>query len=250
MRRAVSTIEPPREIGPAQNGLLGALDEDTFRTIARDLTPVSLELGAVLQAHLSPPRAVLFPCGGICSVVTLLPDGAMLEVAMVGREGFVGVEASVDDAMTLGQVMVQIPTPHAWRMSADAFRKNLQRHASFRLVITRATLVYFGTVMQITACNSLHTVEQRLSRWLLMTQDRIGDDTLQLTHDQLSMMLGVRRPTVSNAAAMLQKSGAIAYHHGRIRVLDRDKVEAVTCQCYRAVRDLSTRLLELPAQAR
>ena len=83
-----------------------------------------------------------------------------------------------------------------------------------------------------------------------MTQDRVGGDALQLTHDQLSMMLGVRRPTVSNVAGMLQKSGAIAYHHGRIRVVDRGKLEDVTCQCYRAVRELSTRLMEVPAQMR
>jgi CRP-like cAMP-binding protein len=226
-----------------QNELLAALDPDSYRGISRDLTPVSLEFGAVLQTHLSRPRGVVFPCGGVCSVINLMPDGGMVEVAMVGREGFVGMEAAIDEGLTIGQVMVQIATQHAWRMSADAYRRNLQRYPNFRTLTSRFALVYFGTIMQTTACNSLHTAEQRLARWLLMTQDRVGGD-LPLTQELLSIMLGVRRPTVSVAAAMLQKIGAIAYNRGRIRIADRARLEDTACSCYHAICDLASRLVE------
>ena len=134
--------------------------------------------------------------------------------------------------------MVQAETDTCYRMSAEAFRKEMDRHGAFYDLLTRYGQALVGFIMQSTACNAVHSVDQRLSRWLLLAHDRVGRDEFPLTQEFAAMMLGTSRPTVTVVAGMLQKAGLIKYHRGRVTVVDRERLEAASCECYRTATDL------------
>ena len=123
-------------------------------------------------------------------------------------------------------------------MTADAFRREMDRHGAFHDLLTRYAQAFVGFIMQSTACNAVHTVEQRLARWLLMARDRMGSDEFPLTQEFAAMMLGATRPTVTVVAGTLQRTGLIRYHRGRVTILDGRRLEAASCECYRAATDL------------
>ena len=122
------------------------------------------------------------------------------------------------------------------QMGAATFLAEIERLDAFRRLVERYLLALFGQIFQAAACNRLHANEQRLSRWLLMTHDRVGTDTFQVTHDILGQMLGSRRGTVTLSAQLLQAAGLIAYHRGRVTIVDRDRLEAACCECYATLR--------------
>jgi CRP-like cAMP-binding protein len=134
--------------------------------------------------------------------------------------------------------MVQAETDICYTMSAQAFRQEMDRRGAFYELLTRYGQALVGFIMQSTACNAVHSVEQRLSRWLLMAHDRVGRDEFPLTQEFAAMMLGTSRPTVTVVAGTLQKAGLIKYHRGRVTVVDRKDLEAASCECYRAATDL------------
>ncbi len=181
---------------------------------------------------------VFFPGGGFCSELTLLENGAMIEVATVGREGMVGLAAGSDTGVAHSVAMVQAETETSYRLSADDYRAEMDRGGPFHALLTRYMHAHVGVIMQSTACNAVHRVEQRLARWLLMAHDRIERREFYLTQEFIAMMLGVARPTVTIVAGTLQKAGLIRYHRGRITILDRDRLEAAACECYRVATDL------------
>jgi len=223
----------------SQNGLLSALPPEDYKRLAHSLDVVPLKLRAILHKPGSPVDHVYFPGGGFCSIVTVLEDGSMVEVATVGREGMVGLGALSDGRSGSSAVMVQGETETCYRMAASAFRREMDRQGAFEGLLNRYTQAHMGFIMQSTACNAIHSVEQRLARWLLLAHDRMGRDAFPLTQEFVAMMLGAARPTVTIVAGMLQKAGLIRYRRGTVTIVDRKKLESASCECYRT----ATRLL-------
>ena len=162
----------------------------------------------------------------------------MVEVATVGSEGMVGTSVLFGDSPPSSTAMVQGETEICYRMAADACRVEMDRRGAFFELLTRYAHAFVGFIMQSTACNAVHSIEQRLARWLLMAQDRMGSETFPLTQEFVAMMLGATRPTVTVVAGTLQKAGLITYHRGRVTVVDRAKLEGASCECYRAATEL------------
>ena len=227
---------------PASNHLLATLaaaDRDRLRP---HLEPVDLLPRQALATPDAPITSVVFPLSGALSLLAAA-DEAVLEVALVGREGMIGLPVVLGTAVGLNmRVTVQVPGT-ALRLSADLLRAELERNAAFRALLLRYAQALFSQVMQSAICNRLHPVEERLARWLLMTRDRADDDELPLTQEFISLMLGVRRPGVTVAAGVLHKAGLIRCSYGRITVTARERLEASACGCYRIVREQYERLL-------
>jgi CRP-like cAMP-binding protein len=181
---------------------------------------------------------VYFPGGGFLSMLTVLEDGGMAEIATVGRKGMVGVSAVLDGAPVTSAAMVQGETDTCYRMKVEVFRQEVDRRGAFHELMTHYAQALFGFVAQSTACNAVHSVEQRLARWLLMARDRMASDDFPLTQEFVSMMLGASRPTVTVVAGTLQKAGLITYHRGHVTIVDGEKLEAASCECYRAATNL------------
>jgi CRP-like cAMP-binding protein len=236
-RSARSARNRPPPAGNA-NLLLAALPTADYARIRPALTVAPLVLKDTLHKPGEPIRDVYFPGGGFCSMLTVLEDGNMVEVATIGREGVVGVSAVLDGTLPTSITMVQGETDLCYRMKVDAFREEVDRHGAFHELMTHYTHALFGFVAQSTACNAIHTVEQRLARWLLMARDRMGRDDFPLTQEFVAMMLGASRPTVTIVAGTLQKFGLIKYRHGHVTIVDGASLEAASCECYRATTNL------------
>ncbi len=219
-----------------RNHLLAALPPADRQRILPTLELFPLTLKELLHKAGEPVKHVYFPGGGFLSVVTVLEDGSMVEVATVGREGAVGVTAVLDGAPAQSATLVQGESPLAYRMTASAFRTEMDRRGIFYEVMTRYMHAYIGFIMQSTACNAVHSVEQRLARWLLMAQDRMEAGKFPLTQEFVAMMLGVNRSTVTVVAGTLQQSKLIDYRRGQIEILDRARLESASCECYQATR--------------
>jgi CRP-like cAMP-binding protein len=175
-------------------------------------------------------------------MTTVMNNGAMVEVATIGFEGLVGVNAFLGDDVTPGATMVQVGDGTAVRMTLTAFRREVRRSVAFQDVVSRYAQALLATMMQSVACNTLHDLRQRCARWILSTHDRVHGEDFRLSHEFLAIMLGAQRPTVTVVAGTLQKAGLIRYKHGNVTVLDRKGLEAESCECYRAIRGHFTRL--------
>jgi CRP-like cAMP-binding protein len=223
--------------GRPRNRLLAALPDEDFRRILPSLTPIPIHAKRVLQKQSEPIRHVYFPNGGVCSITTVLADGTTVEAATVGDEGMLGVEAFLtDDPVAPGETVVQVPDTDAMMMSVEDLRREVAEHGALHDLLGRYTQIVIAQMMQTTACNALHQVQQRCARWLLMTHDRMHRESFHLSHEFLAVMLGVQRPTVSVVAATLQEAGLIGYTHGRVTVRDREGLEAAACECYPIIR--------------
>jgi CRP-like cAMP-binding protein len=220
------------------NHLLAALPPVDYARVLRSIDTVPLRLKEHVHKPGEPIRDVYFPGDGFCSVLTVLEDGMMVEVATIGREGAVGVSAVYDGTPSRSLTMVQAASSACYRMPVELFREEMDRRGAFYDLLTRYTQALVGLIMQSTACNAVHKVEQRLARWLLMAHDRVGADAFPLTQEFVAMMLGVARPTVSVVAGTLQRARLITYQRGRLTILDRPKLEAASCECYRTATDL------------
>jgi CRP-like cAMP-binding protein len=242
-RRALPSANRPPPTGNP-NRLLAALPSADYTRILPSLAIVPLTLKAVLHKPGEPIREVYFPGGGFCSMLTVLADGSMVEIATVGREGMIGVSAVLDGTPVTSAAMVQGASGTCYRMNVDAFRREIDRRGAFHELMAHYAHALFGFVAQSTACNAIHSVEQRLARWLLMAHDRMGADEFPLTQEFVAMMLGASRPTVTVVAGTLQKAGLIKYRHGRVTIVDREHLEAASCECYRAATDLLKRVTD------
>jgi CRP-like cAMP-binding protein len=232
-RRPSSSNRPP----PANN-LLAALPAEDYARLAPTLRNTPLKLKRFLHKPGEAVDQVYFPGGGFVSVVTVLKDGGMVEVATIGREGMLGISAISNGDPSPAATMVQAETDVCYTMSAQAFRQEMDRRGAFYDLITRYGQALVGFIMQSTACNAVHSIEQRLSRWLLLAHDRVGRDDFPLTQEFAAMMLGTSRPTVTVVAGTLQKAGLITYHRGHVTVVDRQNLEAASCECYQTATDL------------
>jgi CRP-like cAMP-binding protein len=188
-------------------------------------------------------QAVYFPGGGFVSMLTVLEDGTMVEIATVGREGITGLPAALHDGdPSVAHTLVQAETAISYRMPVTAFHEEMNRRGVLYDLVNRYNHALVGMVMQSTACNAIHSVEQRLARWLLMAQDRVEANDFPMTQEFVAMMLGASRPTVTVVAGTLQSAGLITYHRGHITILDRERLESASCECYRAATDLLKRV--------
>ena len=230
-RRSAVTNRPPPASNP--NLLLAALPAADYARIIPTLTVVPLKLKDILHKPGERIQYVHFPGGGFCSMLATLEDGSMVEVATIGREGMVGTAAVLAGNAANAVTMVQGESDTCYRMPGDAFRAEMDRRGAFYELLTRYTQALVGFIIQSTACNAVHSVEQRLARWLLMARDRMGSDDFPLTQEFVAMMLGASRPTVTIVAGTLQKAGLITYHRGRVTIVNGRRLEAASCECYR-----------------
>jgi CRP-like cAMP-binding protein len=221
-----------------QNRLLAALPADEYKRIAQSLDTIPLKLKSVVHRPGDRVEHVYFPGGGFFSMLTVLKDGGMVEVATIGREGMVGITAVLDGNPVSSTSMVQGETDICYRMKADVFRREMDRRGAFYEVLTHYAQALVGFIMQSTACNAVHSVEQRLARWLLMARDRMESDEFPLTQEFAAMMLGASRPTVTIVASTLQKAGLITYRRGHLTIVDGKRLEAASCECYRTTTEL------------
>ena len=234
VRKSVSPHPLPSR---PKNRLLRALPEADFQRILPDLETIPVPAKYIFHEHGKPMNHVYFPNGGVASVTAVLSDGTMVETATVGVEGMVGIEAFFVKAPTApGETMMQVPDTNAERLSIAAFRRELARQGALAELMGRYAQASIAQMMQSTACNALHQIQERCCRWLLTTHDRIGRDDFHLSHEFLGVMLGVRRQSVTVVAGALQAAGLITYKHGHMMILNRKGLEAASCECYALIR--------------
>jgi CRP-like cAMP-binding protein len=217
------------------NRLLAALPREEYARLAPHLELVRLTPGKILYNAGDLVRHAFFPKAGMICLLSTTESGRTIEVGMIGNEGTSGIAIILRGAVTPCRVMVQL-AGNAVRVRADVLRAEFNRGGRFQDLLLRYTHTLLVQIAQSAACNSFHTVEERLCRWLLVSRDRVQADTIHLTQEFLSLMLGVPRTSVTMIAGSLQKQGLIKYSRGKISILDRRRLEAVSCECYRVVR--------------
>ena len=226
-----------------RNRLLAALPADEYARLLPHLEPVELSQRQVLWQSEAPIRAVYFPRNCVASLLTPLEHEQPVEAATVGSEGMAGTSVVLGVGTTRFQAIAQIPGAAA-RLDADRLVEWLRNSdgALLPLMLRYAQALQEQTAQSV-ACNRRHGIDERCARWLLMTHDRVGTDQFPLTHEFLAFMLGVRRASVTVAAGMLQQAGLIRYHRGAITVLDRERLEDASCECYGVIRRKYEQLL-------
>ena len=228
--------------GARANRLLAALAPEAFERLSPHLEQVSFTLGQVVYESGGPMRYVFFPTTSHISLLYTMIDGSTAEMGLVGNEGVIGIALFMGGETTPNRAMVQ-GSGTAYRLKAKAMLEEFKRGGDFQHLLLRYTQVLITQISQTAVCNRLHSVEQRLCRWLLMTHDLTQSDELQMTHEFISHMLGVRREGVTVAARRLQDMGMISYVRGHIRILDRKKLLSHVCECYQVVQEEHRRLL-------
>lgn len=213
-----------------KNILLLALSSQ-HSSLIHELQPVTLEQRDVLYDIGDVIEYVYFMENGVGSVVTIMQDGSSVEVGMVGYEGLVGVSALLGEVKSQQHIVIQLPGK-AYKVKTALVKKEFEQNSEFRRSILRFVDSFIDLSGQTAACNRLHNVEQRCARWLLLSSDRTQSHILSLTQEYLSLMVGVRRSGISEAAAGLQRRGLISYKKGKIKIIDRKGLETVACECY------------------
>ena len=230
MRRLV-LLSPDNVL--VKNQLLSALPRKEQQRLLAGCENVDIHFADILYEPQQKIRHVYFPVDSFVSYVRSMERGERVELGMIGSEGLLGISLALGRAVAPFYAIVQ-GTGSAWRMKADFFKKELENSATLRRRINRYIFVLLNQSAQNATCLRFHLVEQRLARWLLMTQDRAESDRLHLTQEFLSSMLGVRRVGVSNAASSLHEQKLISYSRGEINILDREGLIKAACPCYQA----------------
>jgi len=224
------------ESSPVVNRLVAALPQRDRRRLLAACVPVELTLGDVYCEPGERIRHAYFPLSGFISLLLPVTGHASLEIELVGNEGMFGIPLVLGVAVSPLRVLVQ-GSGQALCISPASLRRELGHSAALRSMLSRYVYVSLAHLAQAAACNSFHTLDARLVRWLLMTHDRAHTDEFYLTHEFLAEMLGVRRVGVTNAAGVLQKRKLVSYSRGHIKVLDRAGLEERSCSCYQADKD-------------
>ena len=215
----------------ASNRILDALPSPEFERLSRHMERVTLKHGDYAIVPDEPIRHVYFPLNCLLSMVTTMADGSSVECSCIGREGMSGIPVLLDATQTTMPTFCQVPG-EAIRVRAGIIKDLYENGGGVRKLLNR----YIHTVIVVgshsAACNRLHTLEQRFYKWLLMSRDGTGSDEVNLTHEYLAVMLGVRRAGVTESAVKAKQEGLITYHRGRIRILDRAGMEARACECH------------------
>jgi CRP-like cAMP-binding protein len=231
---------------PRDNHLLATLSTAELENIGQYLEPVQMELGDVVYESGRELSHVYFPTTAIVSLLYVLESGASAEIAIVGREGVVGVSIFMGGATTPNHAVVQ-SGGGAYRMPARVIQDEFRRGGTIQHLMLRYTQSLLTQMAQTAVCNRHHSVDQQLCRWLLFSIDRLDVPEIATTQELISNMLGVRREGVTEAAGKLQRAGAISYRRGHIKVLDREALEGLSCECYQVVRRETERLLPFVA---
>jgi len=227
---------------PNPNRLLTALPAEDYQRLLPNLKPVTFSLGDIIYESQGQMDYVYFPTSSHVSLLYIMIDGSTAEVGLVGNEGLVGIALFMGGDTTPNQVIVQ-GAGEAFKLRAAAMQAEFNRGGAFQLALLRYTQALITQISQTAVCNRLHTTEQRLCRWMLMTHDRVGSDKLQMTHEFISHMLGIQREAVSLIASRLQDKGAISYKRGHIQIVNREILEEHSCECYDVVRMEHNRLI-------
>ena len=227
---------------PQQNRLLAAVHADVQDRLFAHLELVPLPLGKVLYESGDTMRHAYFPTDSIVSLLYVMESGASAEIAVVGNEGLVGVSLFMGGESTPSRAIVQ-SAGSGYRLLGQRLKDEFNRHGELLVLMLRYTQSLITQMAQTAVCNRHHSIEQQLCRWLLLSLDRLPSDQLTMTQELIANMLGVRREGVTDAAGKLQKIGAITYHRGHIKVLDRPKLEQLSCECYAVVKKETDRLL-------
>jgi CRP-like cAMP-binding protein len=220
-----------------ENSLLAALPHKEYQRIAADFEPVTLNFGDVLYEPGDAMNHVYFPGNALVSLLTLVDGHLALEVGLIGREGVLGVPLILGPRISPVRALVQ-GGGRALRMRSTRFLQHFRLSPALQKELYCYTFALMAQISQTAGCNRFHLLEQRLARWLLMTQDRVKSNEFRMTHEFLGHMLGVRRVGVTKAARSLQKLGLIRYTRGDITVVDRAGLEKASCRCYERVRDM------------
>ncbi|HEV2612598.1 MAG TPA: Crp/Fnr family transcriptional regulator [Noviherbaspirillum sp.] len=228
-----------------QNRLLAKLSDDELQPLLPLFSMVETKLKDVLYRQHEPIEYVYFPCTSAHSCTLIMEDGFMVEVGTTGNESFTGVELLLDATLATETAICQVPGT-SMRMKVTDFRKALAQSKALRKLLKCAGQAYLAQVSQGVACNRLHSLEARFARWLLITHDRVQGKEFHLTQEFLAAMLGVHRPSVSLTAGTFQQAGIIRYTRGHMTIVDRKKLEEISCECYAVVRGQFERLLGVP----
>ena len=231
------------------NRLLRAIPADAYARLMAASEVVRFERSDVIYEANEPIRRVYFPSDMILSVISVMENGDSVEVGTIGNEGMGGLPAFLESESTPYTVFVQV-SGEGRALDAEALMEVVDSSAETRTILHRYTQSFLNQSAQSAACNRLHSIEERCARWLLMTHDRVGDDRFDLTQEFLADMLGVRRAGVTVVCGALQRAGFIRYRRGHIEILDRPKLEEVTCECYERVRVEVDRLVGPPPRQR
>ena len=218
-----------------RNRLLHALPSSHLARLGPDLEHITCPRELVLLDADSPIDEVFFPESGVISAVAVYADGSIIEMATIGREGCAPVQAIFGAKISSVRLLVQVPG-RAAKMSRAAFTRAMGSTPAFRSLMLSYVQAFLEQVQVSAACNGAHNLKERLARWLLMMRDRADGDAMQITHDLLAEMLGVQRPSVTNAARELEAAGLIERRQRQVTILDRKGLEEASCECYRLVR--------------
>lgn len=229
---------------PQQNHILEALPPAERDRVFPHLKLVTLPLGAALYETGDVQRYIYFPTDAIVSLLYVLDNGSSAEIAVVGNEGAIGVALFMGGETTTNRAVVQ-SAGFAYRLTGKRLKLEFGRHGEMLHILLRYTQSLITQMAQTAVCNRHHSVDEQLCRWLLLSLDRLSSNKLVMTQELIANMLGVRREGVTEAAGKLQKLGAIQYRRGHITVLDRSKLEGLSCECYGVVRKETDRLLPM-----
>ncbi|HEX8130657.1 MAG TPA: Crp/Fnr family transcriptional regulator [Pyrinomonadaceae bacterium] len=223
------------------NRLLAHLPDAELALLRPYMEQVQLAHGESIIVPHAPIKDIYFPLTSLLSMVTTMEDGSSVESGSIGREGMSGIPVLLDAEETTMPTFVQI-AGEAIRIKSAAVKEVYERGGQLKKILNRYihTVIVIGS--QSVACNRLHNIEARLARWLLASSDGVGSHEVNITHEYLAVMLGVRRAGVSEAAAKLQERNLIRYNRGNVMILDRETLEASACECYRTIREEYERL--------
>jgi CRP-like cAMP-binding protein len=219
-----------------RNRLLLALPSRNLKQLMPELEHIPCQRGQILMDADSSLDHVFFPDSGVVSAVAVYADGSIIEMATIGREGCTGGQAVFGAKSSSVRLLVQIPGSAA-KMSRAAFTRAMESMPPFRSLMYAYVQAFLEQVMVSVACNGAHSLKQRLARWLLMMRDRSDDDALQISQNLLAEMLGVQRPTITNAAGELERAGLIERGRQQVTILDRQGLIKASCECYQLVRE-------------
>jgi CRP-like cAMP-binding protein len=226
---------------PQHNHLLAALSPAARERIYPQLQLVEMPLGKVLYESGDVMRHVYFPTDCIVSLLYVMEDGGSAEISVVGNEGLVGISLFMGGETTPSRAIVQ-SAGYAYQLIGQHLKQEFHRNGELQVLLLRYTQALITQMSQTAVCNRHHSVDQQLCRWLLLSLDRLTSNELTMTQELIANMLGVRREGVTDAAGKLQKLGVIRYHRGQITVLDRPKLEHLSCECYAVVKKETDRL--------
>ncbi len=226
---------------PVSNIILLSIVDSDYNSLRPHLEYLQLPNHLVLHEAGSRLEFVYFPNRGLISLVVAMKDGKTAEAGVVGNEGFTGIPAAVGLRRSPLQAIVQI-SGDGFRVAVATFQKILESAPHLQLLLNRYAVLQGMQVAQTAACNRLHDLEQRLARWLLMTQDRVDSECLPITHDFLTTMLGTNRSSVSLAAGILQREKSIEYTHGAVTIVNRKRLEMSACECYAVMQEYNGQL--------